>query len=182
MSLEQTRSKIVASIWQAVAQSGVDTSALPREQLNKLIDAIADGVLATANDLIGTASGSVRALADAAGAAPLNDEEQTLWEGRPYLSFTEYYVITNQRVRIIRGMLSKDREDIELIRIQDLDQSQGLSERMLNIGDITLKTSDASAEEVVLRNVASPQEVHEILRRAWLAARERHRVGFREQL
>jgi hypothetical protein len=181
MTIEQIRSQMIASIWQAIAHSGVDTSTLPREQLNKLVDAIADGVMGTANTIIAE-GGSAQELAAAAADAPRHADEQTLWEGRPYLSLTEYYLITSERVRIIRGLLGKDREDIELIRIQDLDQSQSISERMLGIGDISIQTSDASAPAIVLRNVSQPQEVHEILRRAWLDARQRYRVGFREQL
>jgi hypothetical protein len=34
----------------------------------------------------------------------------------------------------------------------------------------------------VLRNVASPEQVHEIIRRAMLEARKRHRVGFRDEM
>jgi hypothetical protein len=178
MSIDQTRATVTARIWQAIAQSGVDTSSIPREQLDKLVGGIADGVLLTFNELLDDASPT--APADADEAAPSG--EQVLWEGRPFLSLTEHYRVTTERVRITKGLLGRDREDIELFRIQDIDHTQGISERMLNIGDITLRSADASQPEVVLRNVSNPEQVHEIVRRAMLDARERHRVGFRDQL
>ena len=73
-------------------------------------------------------------------------------------------------------------ENIELIRLQDIDVSQNLSERMFNIGDIQIKSADASNASITLRNVAQPQEVYELLRRAWLEARKRYGLQFREQM
>ncbi|NJN98016.1 MAG: PH domain-containing protein [Anaerolineales bacterium] len=105
-----------------------------------------------------------------------------LWEGRPYLSLSVHYKITNERVRITEGIVGKDREDIELVRIQDIDMTQGMSERMMNIGDIHIRSHDRSNPEVVLNNVSSPSEVHEILRRAVLKARKKHNVTFREEM
>jgi hypothetical protein len=178
MSIDQTRAAITARIWQAVAQSGVDTSSIPREQLDKLVGAVADGVLHTLNELLDDASPAAPVDAgDTATAA-----EQLLWEGRPFLSLTEHYRVTTERVRVTKGLLGRDREDIELFRIQDIDHAQGITERMLNIGDITLRSADASQPEVVLRNIPNPEQVHEIIRRAMLDARQRARVGFRDQL
>jgi hypothetical protein len=178
MSIDQTRAAITGRIWQAIAQSGVDTSSIPRDQLDKLVGTIADGVLHTVNDLLGDASPP--AATDAGDAA--QSGEQVLWEGRPFLSLTEHYRITTERVQVTKGLLGRDREDIELFRVQDIDHSQGVTERILNIGDITLRSADASQPEVVLRNVSNPDQVHEIVRRAMLDARQRHRVGFRDQL
>jgi hypothetical protein len=53
---------------------------------------------------------------------------------------------------------------------------------MFNIGDITLRSADASRPEVILRNVANPTQVHEVIRRAWLDARKRYGIQFREQM
>jgi hypothetical protein len=178
MSIDQTRAAVTARIWQAIAQSGVDTASIPRDQLDKLVGTIADSILLTMNELLDDASPA--APASAGEAAPSG--EQVLWEGRPFLSLTEHYRVTTERVRVTKGLLGRDREDIELFRIQDIDHSQGITERMLNIGDITLRSADASQPEVVLRNIPNPEQVHEIIRRAMLDARQRHRVGFRDQL
>ena len=110
------------------------------------------------------------------------DGKQTLWKGHPLLSISEHYVITNERVRIVRGLFGKDREDIELIRIQDIDHSQTLRERALNVGDISIKSHDRSHPSVVLNNVRDVQEVHEILRRAVLSARKQYNITFQEEM
>jgi hypothetical protein len=181
LKIDQTRALVTGKIWQAIAQSGVDTSSLPKEEMDKLVSSISDGILVTVNELLGEASQDER---EAQPFLPGTDpaEEQVLWEGRPFLSLVEHYTVTTQRVRITRGLLSKDRQDIELIRVQDIDHSQKLTERMMNIGDIVLRSADASTPEVELRNVGDPEKVHEIIRRAMLEARKRNLVRFREEV
>jgi hypothetical protein len=110
------------------------------------------------------------------------DKEQVLWKGRPFLSISEHYVITNQRVRFIKGLLGKKKKDIELIRIQDLGQSQTLRERTLNLGDITIHSHDRSDPVLTLNNIRDPEEVHEILRRAVLEARKGINLTFQEEM
>ncbi|MCP4369848.1 MAG: PH domain-containing protein, partial [Deltaproteobacteria bacterium] len=45
MSLSEMRARVKASIWQAVAQSRVDVSALSSGEMDKLVEAITEGVL-----------------------------------------------------------------------------------------------------------------------------------------
>jgi len=183
MSIGTYRTALIGRVWQSIAQSGVDVSALSQEQLERLVSAIADGVLVEVDQLLGSASANEETpTASVPVTSSSGEVEQVLWEGRPFLSLGEHYVVTNERVRIISGLLSKSFEDIELLRIQDIDFSQGVGERMLNIGDIVLHTSDASQPDITLRNIADPVQVHETIRRAMLDARRRYRVGFREQL
>jgi hypothetical protein len=182
MSLPEMRAKVKAGIWQAVAQSGVDTSSLPQGELDKLVGVITDGVLKEMDEFLGQASG--RPIAVAKGSVDDNDDdgEKVLWEGRPFLSLSVHYQITNERIRISEGMLGKAREDIELVRVQDIDLSQGLTERMLGIGDIHIRSHDPSNPSSVLNNVSDPSAVHEILRRAVLKARKKYNVSFREEM
>lgn len=188
-SIEQSRAKVVAGVWQAVAQSGVNLSALPREQQDTLVSAIADQMLLTLDDLMQSDSPTVAMAAaslppSSTAEAPRSDanDEQAIWEGRPFLNPFVRYMITNQRVRIWSGIVGKDVEDIELIRIQDLDTSQGVTERLLGIGDLVISSADTTAPTVTLNNIRDPNNVRELLRKAWLAARERYRLQFREQM
>lgn len=180
MNPNDAKAKVTARVWQSIAQSGVSVSAIPSDQLNALVDAIADGVLLAIDETMSEAGLPERQVV--AASAPMHGEEQILWEGRPFLSLTTVYQITNERVRVIRGLLAKDRDDIELIRIQDIDHNQSLTERALNIGDITLRSSDPSLPETVLRNLNNVQEVHEILRRAMLDARKKFRYSVQEEM
>ena len=184
MSLDQPKTKVVARIWQSIAQSEVSVSSIPQDQLNTLVDAIADGVLVAVDELLDDAGLPSRQYAQEALGASLKtgDEEQVLWEGRPFLSLVTFYQITNQRVRVVRGLLGKERDDIELIRIQDLDLDQSLGERFLNVGDINLKSSDPTLPEVTLNNVRFVTEVHEILRKAMLDARKKYRYSVQEEM
>jgi hypothetical protein len=178
MSIDNARAAVTGRIWQGIAQSGVDTSMLPKENLERLVSAIADSVLVSVDEL----------MQGAATTRPTFDlqkekgEEQVLWEGRPFLSMAEHYTVTTERVRISRGVFGKDTEDVELIRIQDIDHSQALTERMMNIGDVVLHTTDESSPDVVLRNVSDPAAVHEIIRSAMIDARGRYHVGFRQEV
>lgn len=176
MSIEKTRAHIVSGIWQAVAQSGVDLSAIDQSDQDKLVGKIADSMLATVDNLLEDAQPK--------DSQPLemDDGEKTLWEGRPFLSLVEKYVVTTERLKIVKGMLSRDVENFELIRIQDIDLKQNVTERMLGIGDITIRGADSSEPVVVIRNIKDPEKVYETMRRAWLEARKRYGLQFREYM
>jgi hypothetical protein len=184
MGIEQARAKISAAIWQAVAQSGVDLSTITREQQGLLVGAIADSLLVTVDELMG----ELGAPEVPAEPAELSDTpadpaaEQLLWSGRPFLTVGVRYEVTDDRVVVRRGLLNITQENYELIRSQDIDFTQNLGERMVNIGDIILCGGDASGHLLTLTNVHSPEEVHNIIRRAVAAARERHRVLLRDQI
>jgi hypothetical protein len=175
MSVEKIRARIIASVWQAMAQSEADLSTIPDEQQQELVNKIADNVLVAMNEALDETPGE-----EPTPSLGQTDGETVLWQGRPFLSIVETYVITDERIKIIKGWLSRDIENFELIRIQDLDINQGVSERMLGIGDITVHGQDPSSPVVVLRNIPNPERVYETLRKAWLEARKRHGLQFRE--
>lgn len=181
ISVEDMRARVRARVWQAIAQNGTANSGLSKDQWSALVDDIVNGVLLEMDSLLGDVADG-RPAAEAQQVAVVSEEEQTLWDGRPFLSLTERYIVTTERIRVIVGFLAKDREDIELLRLQDIDHKQSLGERMLNIGDITLRSADLSQPEVVLRNVHDPQQVHEIIRRAMIEARKRSNYSFQEEM
>ena len=175
MSIDKLRAQVISSIWQAIAQSGVDLSSITQDQHEKLVSKIADGVMVTMDSIMG----------EEMPLTTTEDEvddlgERVLWKGRPFLSLVENYTITSERLKIITGLLSHHVENFELIRIQDIDFEQGMGERMIGIGDITIRGHDPSNPNIVLRNVSKPEEVYEIMRKAWLEARKRHGLQFRE--
>ena len=155
-----------------IARSGVDLSTLSDQDQQTLVDDIAAAV--------------ANGLDEAADARPSpvdsGEEERVYWEGRPLLSLKESYVITSERIKIVSGLLSRHVENYELIRMQDIDYKQGFFERLLGIGDITIQGQDASEPVITLRNIGQPEKVYEVLRRAWLRARKRHGLQFREYM
>jgi hypothetical protein len=177
MSIDQIRHKVIASVWQAIAQSEVNLSTIPQDQQEKLVGKIADSVMLAVDEIL-----DQQAEPPPETETETGDEfaEHVLWEGRPFLSLNDYYVLTNDRLKIRRGLLGREIENYELIRIQDIDFEQGITERMLGIGDIRIHGHDPSDPAVQLRNVQKPEMVYETIRRAWLEARKRHGLQFSE--
>lgn len=176
MDINEARTRIKARAWQNLAQSDIDVKKYDESDLESVISVVADAALLELDEEIGQ---SVKV----AETEQLGDGgEEVLWEGRPFLSINTKYIITTERLRLVEGVLGKDRQDIELVRVQDLDQSQSVTERMFNIGDIHVRSHDRDRPEAVLRNVQDPEKVHEILRRAVLDARKRHKFSYREEM
>jgi hypothetical protein len=180
MTPNEAQSRVKATVWKALAQADVDLSTLPKTEQEALVEIVTNAALMEIDKEIGEQlSINQKTLMSE---EPDDNDEETIWEGRPFLSVSTHYIITSQRVRIIQGLLGKDREDIELIRIQDIDQSQTLRERLLNLGDITIRGQDSNQPKAVLNNVSDPQTVHELLRRAILDARKRYGLVYREEM
>lgn len=174
MSIEKVRAEVIDSINRAIDESHVDLSSLSSAQRQDLAESVADRVMLTVDSILD--EGVQETDSDLVD----DKDEELLWQGRPFLSLVERYMVTSERLKLISGLLSRGVENFELIRVQDIDYKQGLHERMLGIGDITIQGQDASKPKIVLRNISNPEEVYEILRRAWLDARKRHGLEFHE--
>ncbi len=176
MSIEKYQAQVKSSVWKAIAQSGVVLKDVPLEEQNKFVDLLSDNLLMTVNEILDeTITPNQRG-------ADLEHEEHIVWEGRPFLSITEFYTITDERIKVVKGLFGKDIENFEMIRVQDIDVSQSLSERMLGVGDITISGADTSTPTIILRNIPKPHDVYELLRKTWLAARKKYGLIFREEM
>lgn len=186
MSLKEAQAHIQARVWQAIAQSDLDLSALDRETLTGLVDLVTEAALLEMDQELETSFAEElkkQPRSETAVSNFLDDHtENILWEGRPFLSLVLHYTITDERIRIVEGLLGKAHDNVELIRVQDLDYKQTLSERLLNLGDVTVYSRDRNHPTMTLRNVKDPAQVYEILRRAVLAARKRHNFAFRDEM
>ena len=182
MTIKEAQARIKARVWQAVAQAELDLSALDKKTLESFIDLVTESALLEIDselDLSMLSSSTETASKDED-----DDEfgEEVLWQGRPFLSLVLNYTLTNERIKITSGLLGKSHENVELIRVQDIDHSQTFGERVLKIGDITIRSHDPSHPEIILRNVQDPSSVYEILRRAVLNARKRYNLSYREEM
>ncbi len=86
------------------------------------------------------------------------------------------YVLTNQRLRITRGILNRRLDEIELYRVKDYVMEQPLLLRMLGLGNLTLLTSDATTPSLCIPAIANVEAVREKLRTAVQHERDRKRV------
>jgi hypothetical protein len=182
MSAKQSKDRIQASIWKAIAKSEIDLTSVSKEDLDDLVNIVADAAILELDDEINESESSDEAAVKQYYPTDDDDEEQVLWKGRPILSISDHYLITNERVRLIHGILGKDRQDIELIRIQDVDITQTIRERALNVGDLIINSHDRSAPTVVLNNIRNPETTHQLLRRAIQDARNKHNITFQEEM
>ena len=74
------------------------------------------------------------------------------------------YTITNQRVIVERGLLSKSLSEIDLRTIDDTQFFQTVFDRMLGIGNVILVSSDKTAPMFTLRAIRDPRGVRETIR------------------
>ena len=189
MSLSETHAHIKSRVWKEIARSKIDISKLDQQTVEDLVEIVTEAALLEMDgELAKTLAATKAAPATSEAVAGINQsifddqKEDILWEGRPFLSLTMQYTITDERIRITEGLLGKARENIELVRIQDMDYSQSVSERILNLGDIVIRSHDASRPATVLNNITDPEKVYEILRRAVLNARKKHGFTYREEM
>jgi uncharacterized membrane protein YdbT with pleckstrin-like domain len=86
------------------------------------------------------------------------------------------YEITNQRIRIERGLLSKTKENVELFRIDDFDVHKPLGMRLVGHCQLRLRSSDPNQQTVTIEGIPSLEELADTLRECSLRERKRRRI------
>ena len=71
------------------------------------------------------------------------------------------YSITNRRLHIKKGIVSRTIQETRLERVQNVNTSQGVIQRMLQIGDVDFDTAAGDDYNFIFSGVADPQEVVE---------------------
>lgn len=70
------------------------------------------------------------------------------------------YTITNRRLNIKRGIFARDIQETRLERVQNVNYSQTVFQRLLRVGDVDFDTAAADADNLfVFAGVADPQDV-----------------------
>jgi uncharacterized membrane protein YdbT with pleckstrin-like domain len=69
------------------------------------------------------------------------------------------YVVTNQRIHIEEGILAKNRKDMPLQKINDIQVSQSLSQRVFGCGNIMIMTGNDKS--TTLKGLDKPEEFRE---------------------
>ncbi len=81
------------------------------------------------------------------------------------------YSITNQRLAIQTGILSRDVHQTRLERIQNVNSSQSLFERLLRIGTVEFDTAGETQFDFAFRGVGNPSGIVRTVDRALHALR-----------
>jgi uncharacterized membrane protein YdbT with pleckstrin-like domain len=80
------------------------------------------------------------------------------------------YTITNQRLRIKRGILSKKVQQTRIDRVQNVNTQQSVIDRLLRVGTVDFDTAGTDDSDFTFRGVSSPARVVEAVDRAQHAA------------
>ncbi len=80
------------------------------------------------------------------------------------------YTITNQRLTIQTGLLSRELHETRLERVQNVNSRQSVLERMLRVGTVDFDTAAEAEYDFSFRGVGEP---HQIVRTVDRALRER---------
>ena len=89
-----------------------------------------------------------------------SDRKRTIF-GLPW-SFTKY-ILTDEKLLIVKGFLRQREEEIRLYRIMDLSLNRSLMQRIDRVGTIHCCSSDRSAPEFEIRRVRNSRDVKELL-------------------
>ncbi|HKJ35528.1 MAG TPA: PH domain-containing protein [Solirubrobacterales bacterium] len=76
------------------------------------------------------------------------------------------YTITNRRLHIKHGILSRDVQQTRLEKVQDVNYSQSAVQRLLQVGDIDFDTATNDPTTFIFAGVNDPEEVVEAVDRA----------------
>jgi len=76
------------------------------------------------------------------------------------------YAITNRRLTIETGILSRDLHQTRLERVQNVNATQSLGERILHVGTVTFETAGEAEFDFAFRGVDNPRAIVRTVDRA----------------
>jgi len=82
--------------------------------------------------------------------------------------------ITNQRIEVVKGVLSRKQEGIEFYRANDSSYSSGVLQSILGVGQVRVISSDSTSPDITFP-VPDPAPLREKIRNA--IRDERQRMG-----
>jgi uncharacterized membrane protein YdbT with pleckstrin-like domain len=111
----------------------------------------------------------------------------TVWKDRKRIifglpwSFTRYE-LTEEKLIIETGLLSRKEEEIRLYRILDITLNRPLGQRIFGLGTIHLCTADHSTPEADIKRIPNSKKVRDMLSDMVEHERQERRIGAREYL
>ncbi len=99
-----------------------------------------------------------------------------MWLWRWWLTKTTVFTLTNERLLVTRGIITRHQDNLELYRVRDYCVKQPILLRMFGLGNLELLTSDTMTPNVIIPAIRDVEGVREMLRTSVEAARDRKRV------
>jgi uncharacterized membrane protein YdbT with pleckstrin-like domain len=88
------------------------------------------------------------------------------------------YTITNRRLNIKRGIVSREVQETRLERVQNVNYNQSVYQRLVRIGDVDFDTAATDDYDFVFYGVANPADVvHQVDRATGAGAAGTHGLG-----
>jgi uncharacterized membrane protein YdbT with pleckstrin-like domain len=75
------------------------------------------------------------------------------------LRVTTVYTITNERLRIRRGLISKNVQQTDINRVQNVNTSQGPLDRVLRVGKVDFDTAGTDDASFTFDGIANPEGI-----------------------
>jgi hypothetical protein len=98
----------------------------------------------------------------------------------PFIPFiltkTIRYRVSNYRIDVERGLLSKNIDTLELWHVEDIKLHQSLTDRMLGVGRIVIVSHDATTPELELRDLPDPRPLFEQMKQRIIAVKRQRGV------
>ena len=86
------------------------------------------------------------------------------------------YRVTNYRIDYERGVLTRQVDTIELWHVDDVSFKQGLIDRVLGVGDITVLSDDKTTPRLTLDGVPNPRPLFDQLKQRIIAVKRQRGV------
>lgn len=88
------------------------------------------------------------------------------------------YTITDHRLNIKRGIISREVQETRLERVQNVNYSQSVYQRLMQIGDVDFDTAATDDYNFIFAGVADPDEVvHAVDQATGAASAGTHGLG-----
>jgi uncharacterized membrane protein YdbT with pleckstrin-like domain len=95
---------------------------------------------------------------------------------RWWVTRTTEYLLTNQRLKVWTGILTRRLDELELFRVRDQSMVQPLVMRFVGLGNLILTTADVSNPTITIQGVSDIENVRQLVRNAVQKERDRRRV------
>ena len=109
-----------------------------------------------------------------------------LWKDRKRIlgmpiSFTRYR-LSEDRLFLEKGLLNLKADEVLLYRVQDLELTISLAQRVFGVGTVCVHSSDKSIPHLDLKDIKHPREVKELIHQCVEDAKDRRRMRATEVL
>jgi membrane protein YdbS with pleckstrin-like domain len=89
---------------------------------------------------------------------------------------TVSYKITNYRIDIEQGLVARKIDTMELWHVDDIQLNQGVFERLLGVGTLTVMSDDQSTPQLPLRGLPNPKSLFDSLKQRVIAVKRQRGV------